>query len=231
MANTPYQAERLYPGFWAIEEKGVRCFLVEGGGRAMLVDTGFGTGDLKAFTTTLTQAPVFVVNTHADGDHIGCNHQFGHAWMHPAEYDRYAQRQPDHGVRLSPLWEGDHIDLGPWHFEVLLIPGHTPGSIALLERDHGLLIAGDTVQAGTIYLFCPGRNLPAFRCSLEKLAGYADQIRRVLPSHGPLPLTADCIEKLEQAAQQLAEGKLAAMPPDRDLPCQLYDGGVARFYY
>ncbi len=82
-----------------------------------------------------------------------------------------------------PLWEANHIDLGPWHFEVLLIPGHTPGSIALLERDHGLLIAGDTVPAA-IYLFGPGRNLPAFRCSLDKLAGYADQIRRVLPSHG-----------------------------------------------
>ena len=58
MANTVYQSQLLEPGFWAIEENGVRCFLVEGKEEAMLVDTGFGTGDLKAFVQTLTSLPV-----------------------------------------------------------------------------------------------------------------------------------------------------------------------------
>ena len=36
--------------------------------------------------------------------------------------------------------EGDTLECGGYRFEVLHIPGHTPGSIALLDREHGLLL-------------------------------------------------------------------------------------------
>ena len=44
----------------------------------------------------------------------------------------FMERSPlpdDHEPELLPLWEGDVIDLGYWKFEVILTPGHTPGSI------------------------------------------------------------------------------------------------------
>lgn len=40
--------------------------------------------------------------------------------------------------------EGDRIDDGR-EVRILAVPGHTPGSIALLLPDHGLLLTGDTV--------------------------------------------------------------------------------------
>ncbi|MGN1250839.1 MAG: hypothetical protein ACI4XW_12265, partial [Candidatus Spyradocola sp.] len=56
--RTTYEARRLCGGLTAIEDGGVRCFLVEGAERAMLVDTGFGKGDLRAFVEGLTDKPV-----------------------------------------------------------------------------------------------------------------------------------------------------------------------------
>jgi len=97
MKQKVYQAILMEPVFYRIEDGGVRCFLVEGDDRAMLVDTGFGDGDLRAFAQTLTNLPVFVVNTHADGNHTGCNGQFEEIWMHPAEFDYYTAK-----MRLSP---------------------------------------------------------------------------------------------------------------------------------
>ncbi len=47
------------------------------------------------------------------------------------------------------------IDLGAMKFEALLIPGHTPGSIALLDRENRLLIGGDSVQRGTVLMVGP----------------------------------------------------------------------------
>lgn len=231
MEQTTYSAALIEPGFWRIEDGGVRCFLIEGPDRAMLVDTGFGQGDLKAFIATLTPLPVFVVNTHADGDHTGCNAQFGSAAMHPAEFDRFTQSGRAQGVALRPLWEGDTITLGRRTFEVLLIPGHTPGSIALLDRANRLLISGDSVQTGTIYMFGPGRNLPAFLCSLEKLGSLAGAVDQILPSHGALPLAPAVIPRLHKAAQDLLAGKIPGTAPERDLPCLQYDCGVAGFYY
>lgn len=47
----------------------------------------------------------------------------------------------------SLVAEGDVIDLGDRRMEVLHVPGHTPGSIALWEPEAGLLFSGDTVYA------------------------------------------------------------------------------------
>lgn len=228
MESNQYSATVLAPDVWAIEDGGVRCFLVQGPQEAMLVDTGFGGGDLLAFIRTLTPLPVFLVNTHGDGDHIGCNHQFDRVLMHPAEFDRWSTKSI--GPLPRPLWEGQVLTLGQYTFEVILIPGHTPGSIALLERHQGWLIAGDSVQAGTIYMFGPGRNLPAYLCSLEKLSALAG-VEKIFPSHGPLPLAPSILPPLLQGGRDLLAGKLLPHPPDRDLPCQLYDCGVAKFYY
>lgn len=231
MSEQVYTHSQFAPGFWVIEEKGVRCFLAEGTDRAMLVDTGYGGGDLKQYLSHLTDKPIFLVNTHADMDHIGCNSQFGSALMHPAEFDRYHSSQKGAGLEARPLWEGHILDLGKWKFEVLLIPGHTPGSIALMDWQNRLLISGDSVQAGNIFLFGPGRNLPAYLTSLEKLAALENQIDTVLPSHGPLPLKADILPALLQAAQDLQAGRLEGRQPDRDLPALLYQSPAAGFYY
>ncbi|HEY31947.1 MAG TPA: MBL fold metallo-hydrolase [Dehalococcoidia bacterium] len=43
------------------------------------------------------------------------------------------------------LKEGDVIDIGELHFQVLHTPGHSPGGICLLEKDEGVVFSGDTL--------------------------------------------------------------------------------------
>ena len=228
MKQDVFETIEMEPGFFRIENGGVRCFFIEGDDRAMLVDTGFGNGDLRSLVQSLTKLPIFVVNTHADGDHTGCNHQFQEIWMHPAEFDYYAQKG-NTCDNLHPLWEGDTLSLGKWNFEVLLIPGHTPGSIALLDREHEILISGDSVQTGTIYLFGPGRNLPSYIASLHKLEQIRDSVREILPSHGQIPVSPNTISKLLEVAPKLLAGEYAGQPDPRGRPCQEFDSGVAMF--
>lgn len=230
MKQDVFETIEMEPGFFRIENGGVRCFFIEGDDRAMLVDTGFGNGDLRSLVQSLTKLPIFVVNTHADGDHTGCNHQFQEIWMHPAEFDYYAQKG-NTCDNLHPLWEGDTLSLGKWNFEVLLIPGHTPGSIALLDREHEILISGDSVQTGTIYLFGPGRNLPSYIASLHKLEQIRDSVREILPSHGQIPVSPNTISKLLEVAPKLLAGEYAGQPDPHGRPCQEYDCGVAKFLY
>ena len=42
------------------------------------------------------------------------------------------------------------VDLGDRSFEVFHLPGHSPGSIALYERDSEILFAGDVVYDGPL---------------------------------------------------------------------------------
>lgn len=215
--------------FWRIEEDGVRSFLFEGKTRAMLVDTGFGTIDMRRIVAELTDKPVFLVNTHADGDHTGKNNDFEEIYMHPAEMDRYQQKGQLRPA--SALWEGEVIDLDYWQFEVILIPGHTPGSIALLERNKRMLIAGDTVQCGGIYMFGFGRNLDAYIASIERLIKLEDTFDTIWPSHAECPVKPDILESLRGGAKDLKAGKLKAQEAPHNMPCKAYDCGVAIFLY
>lgn len=231
MKNNPYEVHQVDSSCWRIEENGVRAFLIIGSERAMLVDSGYGTGNMKELAEQMTNLPLMLVNTHADRDHIGCNTLFEKALMHPAEYDRY-QQGAGVGLMVEPLWEGDQIDLGGRSFEVILISGHTPGSIALLDAQNRVLIGGDSVQTGTIYMFGPGRNMPAYIASMTKLVGISKRFDTVYPSHGAIPISSDLLEGLIEGAKQVLNNEIEGTKAERtDISAKVYDVGVAKFLY
>lgn len=224
---------KIMEHFWIFEERGVRAFLFEGEKQALLVDTGFGTLGLRERIPELTDRPVSLINTHSDKDHTGGNRDFRPVSMHPAEMDRYRNLLPE-GCRMEdvrPLWEGEILDLGFWRFEVILTPGHTPGSIMLLEREKRMLLSGDTIQDGDIFMFGPGRSMPAFRNSLEKLIAMSDAFDTILASHGSYPLKPEIIPEILRGARDLEAGKLTEQEPPWPMPCKKYSFGAASFLY
>ncbi|MBU5437943.1 MBL fold metallo-hydrolase [Tissierella sp. MSJ-40] len=55
---------------------------------------------------------------------------------------KYCLREP---ISYVPLREGKGLQVGEYFFEVIFIPGHTPGHIGLYERNHKLFFGGDHV--------------------------------------------------------------------------------------
>lgn len=74
---------------------------------------------------------------------------------------------PAHASRL--LAEGDIIDLGNRAFEVLHLPGHSPGSIALWEATSGTLFSGDAIYDGPLLDQIPGSDIQAYCATMERL--------------------------------------------------------------
>jgi glyoxylase-like metal-dependent hydrolase (beta-lactamase superfamily II) len=67
------------------------------------------------------------------------------------------------------LDEGDVIDLGDRAFEVLHLPGHSPGSIGLWDVDSGILFSGDAVYDGPLLDEIPGSDLDDYVRTMEML--------------------------------------------------------------
>ena len=215
-----YQIIRIDESTWAIDEGMVRSYLLAGTEKALLIDTGNGAGDLRALVESLTDRPVLLVNTHADGDHTGCNGQFGAPCLHPSEFASYEERNP--GKPHLPLREGAVLDLGGRSAEVLLVPGHTCGSIALLERERRRLFSGDTVAASPIFMFGRERSLPAFRASLESLQARAGEYDEIYPAHGPMPQKPEILTRLLRCCEAYAAGELEPSEPPFPLPAKVY---------
>ncbi|WP_433124724.1 MBL fold metallo-hydrolase [Micromonospora sp. CA-240977] len=90
--------------------------------------------------------------------------------------------------RIAPLTlhrlldDGDRVDLGDRTLTVLHLPGHTPGSIALLEERTGTLYSGDIIYEGALIDDLPNSDVAAYRRSMESLADL--DVSVVHPGHG-----------------------------------------------
>ena len=67
------------------------------------------------------------------------------------------------------LDEGDAIDLGDRRFEVLHLPGHSPGSIGLWESATGTLFSGDAVYDGPLLDELPDSDIADYVRTMERL--------------------------------------------------------------
>jgi glyoxylase-like metal-dependent hydrolase (beta-lactamase superfamily II) len=66
--------------------------------------------------------------------------------------------------------EGDVIDLGDRRFEVLHLPGHTPGEIGLWEAETGTLFSGDAVyESGDLLDELPESSIPDYVRTMRRL--------------------------------------------------------------
>lgn len=66
--------------------------------------------------------------------------------------------------------EGDVVDMGDRRFEVLHLPGHTPGEIGLWEAETRTLFSGDCVyESGVLLDDLPESDIPAYVRSMVRL--------------------------------------------------------------
>jgi glyoxylase-like metal-dependent hydrolase (beta-lactamase superfamily II) len=85
-----------------------------------------------------------------------------------AGYDLHAYAiQPAPLTRL--LDEGDTVELGDRTFEVLHLPGHTPGCIGLWERRTGTLFSGDAIYDGLLFDFLPESDIADYVATMRRL--------------------------------------------------------------
>ncbi len=81
--------------------------------------------------------------------------------------------------------DGATLGLSTIPLHVLHTPGHTEGSICLHLPEHALLLAGDTLFAGTIgRTDLPGGDMRAILRSLHDRLLALPEETRVIPGHG-----------------------------------------------
>jgi glyoxylase-like metal-dependent hydrolase (beta-lactamase superfamily II) len=72
-------------------------------------------------------------------------------------------------ARVRHIVEGDEIDLGDRCFEVVHLPGHSPGSIGLWEQRTGTLFSGDAIYDGPLLDELAESSIPDYCTTMERL--------------------------------------------------------------
>ena len=186
---------RLTPG------TSVNMYLVVGKEKALLIDTGnrgnITPEDIKA----LMPLPLLVVNTHAHPDHSGSNNAFEKVYI--GEADLEAAKRYGGDTELVPIKDGYVFDLGGKKLEVIAVPGHTPGSICLLDAGEKMLFGGDTANEET-WMHISNVPLETYKKSMERLLKWKDQYDQLLPGHGEARPVSYITELIDCADEILA---------------------------
>ena len=225
---------------WAIDDNGCDVmYLVGGEDRCLLIDTGCGVGDLQTLAASLKPLPLVVVNSHGHPDHTFGNDRFAQVHIHEADEPSVRTPPTTQGRRsimenhlpkplppdfdfdtwatsvagsLVPIQDGHIFDLGNRPLQVISVPGHTPGSICLLDRGARFLFTGDTVLSGPIWLHL-SESIPLrkYHSNLQRLQSFADEFDYILPAHGDLkvlPLFKGILDDLVNGIESVLAGKL-----------------------
>lgn len=193
---------------WRFEDGFVRFFLLEGEERAVLLDSGAGCPEAAELAGGLTDKPLLLVNTHGDGDHTSGTAAFSEIYMHPADYEGMGMAEQYPGTALREVKDGELLDLGDRPLKLIHIPGHTKGSIAVLDVKNRALYAGDSVQKGHIFMFGAHRDPGQYEASLDKLIALQGEYDRIYASHDEPCVPGDYAARVKAAWQQVAGGEV-----------------------
>jgi glyoxylase-like metal-dependent hydrolase (beta-lactamase superfamily II) len=72
-------------------------------------------------------------------------------------------------ARVRHIDEGDEIDLGDRCFQVIHLPGHSPGSIGLWEESTGTLFSGDAIYDGPLLDELPESSIEDYCTTMDRL--------------------------------------------------------------
>ncbi len=227
-----FSVKKLDSKTWIIDEQGaVNVYLLEGNDKALIIDTGLGIADLLSVIKSITDKPLMVVNTHAHSDHAGANFQFEKIFVHPndikgikefnsppimneiistltngnrpSEFELYKGKLCN--SQIFQVNEGYVFDLGGRKIEVIETPGHTSGSICLLDIDEKVLYTGDTNNT-IVWLFLDEcLPLSEYLKTLKKQVSRINEFDTLMPGHG-LPASCEFIKDQIECVKNILNG-------------------------
>jgi glyoxylase-like metal-dependent hydrolase (beta-lactamase superfamily II) len=211
-------------------------YLVLGEERGVLIDAGTGIGNIKQVVEELTDLPVSSLLTHEHYDHIGGAHRFEEiiVFDNPVSLERLAAGRDNANLRgyvtadylWKPLPEGfdpatwtippieptrllhdrDIVDLGGRQLEAFYTPGHSPGSMCLLDRANRLLWTGDHFYPGPLYAHADDVNMDDYAASNARLAAMVSEFDYVLSGHNDPWIGSDVIPRVSDAFDAILGG-------------------------
>ncbi len=170
--------------------------------RAAIVDPGGDVARIREAIEELKVTPEKILLTHGHLDHAGGAAELAEALSLPIEGpdqrdDFLLENLQAQGARfgvsdmrnVTPtrwLIEGETVSIGDLTFNVLHVPGHTPGHLVFVNAGARFALVGDTLFQGSVGRtdFPYGNHAQLIGGIKEKLLPLGDDVT-ILPGHGP----------------------------------------------
>jgi glyoxylase-like metal-dependent hydrolase (beta-lactamase superfamily II) len=190
--NDELSITKLQDDMWVVETiDNTTMYIIEGSEKALLVDTGTKCTALDEVVKKITQKPLYIVITHIHVDHAGNMNYFDDVYFNKSDTVLLDRLNKPYEGNIHYVEDGDVFDLGNKTIEVKHMPGHTPGSIVLIDKESGNCFSGDAFGSGQVWLqLKPFTPIAEYARSCQKMLAIMEQgITKIYCGHYP------CVKK------------------------------------
>jgi len=222
-----YLGQRIY----SIEEpkssQGNVSYLILGDDSALMLDTGCGENEVKGnykikyIIDQITSLPVTLIMSHFHFDHNQNIHEFERIGFPdlPILRDRVGVEGLFQFTQ-DDLFEGDYpseimvdewfpldtdIDLGGQVIQLLHVPGHSDESVAIRIPSSKMILLGDFLYNGALFLF-RNDDIAVYQQTVDHLLSLLSDEYRLFGAHGDPEIEFGQLQKLDDFLACIEEG-------------------------
>jgi len=228
--DVKYLGGRVYSIAEPESSQGNVSYLIVGDKRALMFDTGCGENEVKGnykikyILDKITTLPVTLLQSHFHFDHNQNIHEF--EWIaFPALSELRERVSPEGQFQFSQedLFEGVYpskitvdewfpletdIDLGGQIIQLVHVPGHSDESVAIMIPSAGMMLLGDFLYNGTLFLF-HNDDLQVYQQTVDHLRSLISDDYRLFGAHGKPGIEFEQLLTLEDFLNCIGEGDCA----------------------
>ena len=225
-----FKKERISESIYRIDGVGNVCmYFVLGKQRGLLVDTGYGLGDLRGFIEANFFVPYDVIVTHGHVDHANGMGQWDQVYMSHLDLDIYHKHSSleyrqsfllrsgeivddlsDFVIAkdtvIKDLKDGKEFDLGGVHVLAISTAGHTKGIVSLLIQEERILMLGDSCGEFTFMFNPESSSIAVYKDTLKKIKSYSSYYDRIIRQHGNYESNLDIVDNNLEIFEEILQG-------------------------
>lgn len=218
--------KKIFKNTYRINEWGpfgnVKMYLLIGDDKSLLIDSGYGRLDLNNIISKITDKPVEVFLTHGHIDHAnGCYH-FKNVFMDQKDTIIYKKHSDPTLINryfknlTIPQVETKEVPLGKYKLgnrEVIVLntPGHTPGSISIIDPYSKIAFVGDFINPWDTWLGLDEslsveeylNSLLSFKTEIEKYG-----INKIYSGHNEIAMSTKYVDDYITLCKQIINGDI-----------------------
>lgn len=231
-----FKSEKVTKNITAIRSRsGEIMYLIEGEGRAVLIDTCLGIKGLRSFVEQLTTKPITVLLTHGHVDHAMGAPEFDDVYLNLKDLEIYQKQKelserkgyiaaniggyedwmdedsnfvPSSDINFQELMESQVFDLGKIHIEVYALGGHTKGTMVMLIPEEKILITGDACNTATFLFDENALPVETYRKNLVHVDQLLEgRFERIFMMHHDMEASKGLLKNVIKVCDEIMEQK------------------------
>lgn len=239
-----YTSEKVTDHITAIRSlSGEIMYLIEGGEKAVLIDTCVGVGHLRQIVEKLTDKPVTVLISHGHIDHAMGAPEFDRVYMNRKDIplyqsqcaveerkgyvaagigpeaaagiltEEYVAARPEYP--FEELKDGMVFNLGGLHIESYEFVGHTKGCMIFLIREERILILGDACNNATFLFDDICSTVSEYQKQVKRMRNFlAGRYDRVFIMHHIMEAPVSIFHEMSDVCDAVLAGEADDIPFD-----------------